>query len=209
LNSVSKTLLELMKVIAQNQIKLSKKVDLMNKRLKNFLNEAVNTAPIDLNSLSVKEEPVEDFSEFAIDDTPKKVTSSSGGVGVRTITSKNNNPFDPTWSSQKETVKKEEEKLPKGISRSKSIEELFPEVVGVDEQVKQLEEEIKRMTPDPRTTPPPPPRPKQPTMEDFIQKNMAIQKNLSIPETPVIPEVKPKKRKTTKTKTDDTSKKES
>ena len=54
-----------MKVIAQNQIKLSKKVDLMNKRLKNFLNEAVNTAPIDLNSLSVKEESVEDFSEFA------------------------------------------------------------------------------------------------------------------------------------------------
>ena len=209
MNSVSKTLLELMKVIAQNQIKLSKKVDLMNKRLKNFLNEAVNTAPIDLNSLSVKEEPVEDFSEFVIDDTPKKVTSSPSGVGVRTITSKNNNPFDPTWSSQKEVVKKEEEKLPKGISRSKSIEELFPEVVGVDEQVKQLEEEIKRMTPDPRTTPPPPPRPKQPTMEDFIQKNMAIQKNLSIPETPVIPEVKPKKRKTTKTKTDDTSKKES
>lgn len=209
MNSVSKTLLELMKVIAQNQIKLSKKVDLMNKRLKNFLNEAVNTAPIDLNSLSVKEESVEDFSEFAIDDTPKKVTSSPDGVGVRTITSKNNNPFDPTWSSQKEAVKKEEEKLPKGISRSKSIEELFPEVVGVDEQVKQLEEEIKRMTPDPRTTPPPPPRPKQPTMEDFIQKNMAIQKNLSIPEAPVIPEVKPKKRKTTKTKIDDTSKKES
>ena len=209
MNSVSKTLLELMKVIAQNQIKLSKKVDLMNKRLKNFLNEAVNTAPIDLNSLSVKEEPVEDFSEFAIDDTSKKVTSSPSGVGVRAITSKNNNPFDPTWSSQKEAVKKEEEKLPKGISRSKSMEELFPEVVGVDEQVKQLEEEIKRMTPDPRTTPPPPPRPKQPTMEDFIQKNMAMQKNLSIPETPIIPEVKPKKRKTTKTKTDDTSKKES
>ena len=209
MNSVSKTLLELMKVIAQNQIKLSKKVDLMNKRLKNFLNEAVNTAPIDLNSLSVKEEPVEDFSEFTIDDTSKKVTSSPSGVGVRAITSKNNNPFDPTWSSQKEAVKKEEEKLPKGISRSKSMEELFPEVVGVDEQVKQLEEEIKRMTPDPRTTPPPPPRPKQPTMEDFIQKNMAMQKNLSIPETPVIPEVKPKKRKTTKTKTDDTSKKES
>ena len=209
MNSVSKTLLELMKVIAQNQIKLSKKVDLMNKRLKNFLNEAVNTAPIDLNSLSVKEEPVEDFSEFTIDDTSKKVTSSPSGVGVRAITSKNNNPFDPTWSSQKEVVKKEEEKLPKGISRSKSMEELFPEVVGVDEQVKQLEEEIKRMTPDPRTTPPPPPRPKQPTMEDFIQKNMAMQKNLSIPETPIIPEVKPKKRKTTKTKTDDTSKKES
>ena len=190
-----------MKVIAQNQIKLSKKVDLMNKRLKNFLNEAVNTSPLDLNSLSVKDEPVEDFSEFAID-KPKKSSSSISAGGVRTITSKNTNPFDPTWTSQKEAIKKEDEKLPKGIARTKSIEELFPEVVGVDEQVKQLEEEMKRMTPDPRTTPPPPPRPKQPTMEELIQKNLSIQKGLTKPETPTIPEVKPKKRRTSKPKTE-------
>lgn len=193
-----------MKIIAQNQMQLAKKVDLMNKRLKNFLNEAVTTTPIDLSSLSVKEEPVEDLSEFSIEaNTAKKTINTSNNVnnsGVRTITSKNADPFDPTWTSQKEAIKKEEP-LPKGINRTKSMEEMFPEVVGVEEQVKQLEEQMRQMNAKAANLPPPPPRPKPPTMEELIQKNRDMQKGLVKPETPPTPEViKPKKKRATKTK---------
>ena len=106
MNSVSKNIMELMKVIATNQMKLAKKVDLMNKRFKQFLAEATTTNPLDFNSLSVKDEPVEDFSEFSIGSKPRpaeKLTS-----GVRTISSKNTDPFDPTWTSQKEALQQEE-----------------------------------------------------------------------------------------------------
>ena len=193
-----------MKVIAQNQMKLAKKVDLMNKRLKNFLNEAVTSSPIDLNSLSVQDTPIEDFSDLSID-APKKQLS---GSGVRTITSKNSNPFDPTWTSQKEVAKKEEP-LPKGISRTKSIEEMFPETVGVEEQVRQLEAEMRKLSAIPKSTVPPPPRPKQPTMDELIQKNLAMQKGLIKPDTSTEVEVKPKKKRTVKTKKEETPKTES
>jgi hypothetical protein len=188
-----------MKVIAQNQMKLAKKVDLMNKRLKNFLSEAVTSSPIDLNSLSVQDTPIEDFSDLSIDSSKKPQLS---GSGVRTITSKNTNPFDPTWTSQKEAVKKEEP-LPKGINRTKTIEEMFPEVVGVEEQVKQLEAEMKKLSATPKSTVPPPPRPRQPTMEELIQKNLAMQNGLLKPETPLSENVKPKKKKTVKAKKED------
>lgn len=141
MNSVSKNIMELMKVIATNQMKLAKKVDLMNKRFKQFLAEATTTSPLDFNSLSVKEEPVEDFSNFSIDSNPKSSTEKLSS-GVRTISSRNTDPFDPTWTSQKEVLQKEEETLPKGVTRTKSSAEMFPEVVGIDEQVKQLEAEM-------------------------------------------------------------------
>ena len=78
---------------------------------------------------------------------------------------------------------------------------MFPEVVGVEEQVKQLEEQMRQMNAKAANLPPPPPRPKPPTMEELIQKNRDMQKGLVKPETPPTPEVaKPKKKRTTKTK---------
>ena len=194
MNSVSKNIMELMKVIATNQMKLAKKVDLMNKRFKQFLAEATTTPPLDFNTLSVKDEPVEDFSSFSIEEeSPKPVEKLTSGV--RAITSKNSNPFDPTWTSQKDAIKKEEEKLPKGISRTKSSEEMFPEVVGIDEQVKQLEAEMAALD---RQAPKKPKMPKKPlpTMEELAMKMK------SAPEPLAAPVTKAKRKKATTKKED-------
>ena len=180
-----------MKVIASNQLKLAKKVDLMNKRFKQFLAEATTTSPLDFNSLSVKEEPVEDFSAFSIGNETSSVSKPVEKLtsGVRTITSKNNDPFDPTWTSQKEALK-EEENLPKGITRTKPSSELFPEVIGIDEQVKQLEAEMAALD---NQAPKKPKLPKKPlpSMEELASK-MREQQNIP----PKV--VKPKKVKKTK-----------
>lgn len=189
MNSVSKNIMELMKVIATNQMKLAKKVDLMNKRFKQFLAEATTTSPLDFNTLSVKDEPVEDFSAFSIgNDSVKPVEKLTSGV--RTITSKNADPFDPTWTSQKEALKKEEENLPKGISRTKSSAEMFPEVVGIDEQVRQLEAEMAALD---RQAPKKPKMPKQqlPSMEELAVKIRAEQA-----------QAKPKAKRTKKVQTE-------
>ena len=178
-----------MKVIATNQMKLAKKVDLMNKRFKQFLAEATTTSPLDFNTLSVKDEPVEDFSAFSIgNDSVKPVEKLTSGV--RTITSKNADPFDPTWTSQKEALKKEEENLPKGISRTKSSAEMFPEVVGIDEQVRQLEAEMAALD---RQAPKKPKMPKQqlPSMEELAVKIRAEQA-----------QAKPKAKRTKKVQTE-------
>ena len=183
-----------MKVIATNQMKLAKKVDLMNKRFKQFLAEATTTSPLDFNTLSVKDEPVEDFSSFSIEEeSPKPVEKLASGV--RAITSKNSNPFDPTWTSQKDAIKKEEEKLPKGISRTKASEEMFPEVVGIDEQVRQLEAEMAALD---RQAPKKPKMPKTPlpTMEELAMKMK------SAPEPLAAPVTKTKRKKATTKKED-------
>ena len=192
--------MELMKIIATNQLKLAKKVDLMNKRFKQFLAEATTTGPLDFNSFSVQEEPVEDFSAFSIGNdsttnsslqTVNAVEQSGSNPSIRTITSKNSNPFDPTWTSQKEATKIEEEPLPKGITKTKSSTEMFPEVVGIEEQVKQLEAEMAALD---NAAPKKPKMPKKPlpTMEELAAKMKEPQNTINLPKV-----VKSKRKKVT------------
>lgn len=197
--------MELMKVIATNQMKLAKKVDLMNKRFKQFLSEATTTNPLDFNSLSVKDEPLEDFSAFSIDN-PSKAETINSQSGVRTIQSKNSNPFDPVGSR---TIPEDEPPLNSklqaaGIRKTNSLNNMFPEIVGVDEQVKQLEAEMSRNSVPKKVSSVPPPKP--PTMEELIQKNLKLKQG--IVENPVSKETKKvtRKRKINKKQTETVSK---
>ena len=56
MNSVSKNILDLLKVIAQNQMQLAKKVDEMNNRLQEFFDEATTEPPVDLEEFSIEPE---------------------------------------------------------------------------------------------------------------------------------------------------------
>ena len=56
MNSVSKNILDLLKVIAQNQMQLAKKVDEMNNKLQEFFDEATTEPPVDLEEFSIEPE---------------------------------------------------------------------------------------------------------------------------------------------------------
>ena len=96
------------------------------------------------------------------------------------------------WTLNKKKLLQQEETLPKGVTRTKSSTEMFPEVVGIDEQVRQLEAEMAALD---MQAPKKPKMPKKalPSMEELASKMRSDQMKLTLPQA-----VKPKTKKVKK-----------
>ena len=101
MNSVSKNILDLLKVIAQNQMQLAKKVDEMNNKLQEFFDEATTEPPVDLEEFSIEPErkaPVKKkkidskmFDEFVLQEKERR-TSKGQATQVKKKTKVITNP---------------------------------------------------------------------------------------------------------------------
>ena len=86
--SVSKNILELLKVIAQNQMQLAKKVDEMNNRLQDFFDEATTEPPMDLDEFSIEPSPVKKTTNKMFDDLVLKEKERRKTKSVTTVKKK-------------------------------------------------------------------------------------------------------------------------
>ena len=128
MNSVSKNILDLLKVVAENQIQLAKKVDTMNQRLNDFFDEASTEPPMDLNEFSIEKpssqkqkldaqfndlvlkekerrQPKTKVSESAPVPKKKKISESNNGK-VRILKAGNSDPYDISGASEDELINK-------------------------------------------------------------------------------------------------------
>lgn len=168
MNSVSKNILELLKVIAQNQMQLAKKVDEMNEKLNEFFNEATTEPPMDLNKFSIDSEETrankvaEAFNELVLKEKerrkPKatspvkkkpKADSSINSNKIRIINGSDGSDVldeSVTVNAKPEAIKPTDstkEKLRKLGMDLPSLNKAIPELADI-EKAKLLEAEIAR-----------------------------------------------------------------
>ena len=128
MNSVSKNILDLLKVVAENQIQLAKKVDTMNQRLNEFFDEASTEPPMDLDEFSIEKpsiqkqkldaqfndlvlkekerrQPKPKVSESATVPKKKRISESNNGK-VRILKAGNSDPYDISGASEDELINK-------------------------------------------------------------------------------------------------------
>ena len=161
MNSVSKNILELLKVVAQNQIQLAKKVDEMNTKLEEFFNEATTEPPVDLVEFSIgskKNKPDSNmFDEFVLKEkerrtskkkvkakteeaVPGKVRIISGSDGSDVVDDDMLVKPEPDKIKPSDSTK---EKLRKLGMELPSLNKAIPELADI-EKAKVLEAEIAR-----------------------------------------------------------------
>ena len=172
MNSVSKNILDLLKVIAQNQMQLAKKVDEMSNKLQEFFDEATTEPPMDLNEFSIEpgSKPVKKkkidsamFDEFVLKEqerrkpkaavsTLKKKVKSDPGINankIRIINGSDGSDVldeDITVKAKPESIKSTDsakEKLRKLGMELPSLSKAAPELADI-EKAKILEAEIAR-----------------------------------------------------------------
>lgn len=167
MNSVSKNILDLLKVVAENQIQLAKKVDLMNKRLNEFFDEASTEPPMDLGEFSIEKPSIQkqkiskQFEDLVLKEkerrqtkTKKKKEANSNIGKVRILKANNSDPYDMSGSTEEE-LKNRPKSKPEKIKPTDSVKEklrkmgmelpplskAIPEL-GDIEKAKQLEAQI-------------------------------------------------------------------
>lgn len=126
MNSVSKNILDLLKVVAENQIQLAKKVDTMNQRLNEFFEEANTEPPVDLGEFSIEKPSVQkqkldaQFNDLVLkekerrkpktkvsESVPKKKRIPEPNAGkVRILKAGNSDPYDISGASEDELINK-------------------------------------------------------------------------------------------------------
>lgn len=126
MNSVSKNILDLLKVVAENQIQLAKKVDTMNQRLNEFFDEASTEPPVDLGEFSIERPSIQkqkldaQFNDLVLkekerrkpktkvsESAPKKKKISESNTGkVRILKAGNSDPYDISGVSEDELINK-------------------------------------------------------------------------------------------------------
>lgn len=162
MNSVSKNILELLKVVAQNQIQLAKKVDEMNTKLEEFFNEATTEPPVDLVEFSIgskknKSDNSSMFDEFVLKEkerrTPKKKVKAKSEEAVpskvRIISGSDGSDVvddDMLVKPEPDKIKPSDstkEKLRKLGMELPSLNKAIPELADI-EKAKVLEAEIAR-----------------------------------------------------------------
>ena len=142
MTSVSKNILDLLKVVAENQIQLAKKVDTMNRRLQEFFDEASTDAPVDLEDFSIEPESVIRKKNSAIFDemvlkeherrspkpeqpvkNKKKSAKPTGTSKVKILKGANTDPYDISGYTEDELASKTKPAKAEKINKADSVKE--------------------------------------------------------------------------------------